>query len=56
VSALAKIPGFSAIATKLSEKADDLLEERKKKVEFGIKAQSAMENESEVEEKENNKE
>lgn len=46
VNALAKIPGFSVIATKLAAKADDLLEENAKKVKRGMAAQQALEGES----------
>lgn len=45
VSALAKIPGFSAIATKFAAKADSLLEENTKKVRRGVDMQEALENE-----------
>ena len=43
VSALAKIPGFSIIATKLAAKADKLLEENSEKVKRGIEAQEELE-------------
>jgi chromosome segregation ATPase len=43
VSALAKIPGFSAIATKLAAKADRLLEENTEKVKRGVDTQEALE-------------
>lgn len=43
VSALAKIPGFSAIATKLAAKADKLLEENADKVKRGVDTQEELE-------------
>lgn len=42
VNALSKIPGFSAIANKLSRKTDDLLKENAKKVEDGLQTQEVM--------------
>jgi hypothetical protein len=44
VSALAKIPGFSAIAAKLAAKADKLLEENTEKVRRGVDAHEELEN------------
>lgn len=52
VSALSKIPGFSALATKLATKAENLLEENTKKVKRGIAAQEALESESKNQENE----
>ncbi|MBI3284746.1 MAG: hypothetical protein HYZ65_07825 [Burkholderiales bacterium] len=43
VSALSKIPGFSAIANKLAQKTDNLLKENTKKVEDGLDTQDVME-------------
>jgi hypothetical protein len=43
VSALAKIPGFSALASKLAKKADDLLEDGTKKVVSGLEVQEVLE-------------
>ncbi|MET3132368.1 hypothetical protein AAKU55_002640 [Oxalobacteraceae bacterium GrIS 1.11] len=52
ISALSKIPGFSAIANKLAQKTDDLLKENTKKVEDGLQTQEVMESsESEPEKK-----
>ncbi|WP_169801855.1 hypothetical protein, partial [Herbaspirillum chlorophenolicum] len=43
VSALAKIPGFSALASKLATKADDILQENTRKVQEGLSAQEVLE-------------
>lgn len=43
VSALAKIPGFSALANKLAAKADGILQENTKKVQEGLSAQEELE-------------
>lgn len=43
VEALAKIPGFSAIAKKLSDKGGDFLKEQEAKVERGLAAQDSLE-------------
>lgn len=42
VSALSKIPGFSAIANRLAQKTDELLKENAKKVEDGLQTQEIM--------------
>jgi hypothetical protein len=43
VDALAKIPGFSSIAKRLSEKSDDLLRSQQRKVDSGLAVQEALE-------------
>ena len=43
IGALAKIPGFSALASKLSKKADEVLKENTKKVEDGLQTQEMIE-------------
>lgn len=42
VEALSRLPGFSSIAGKLSEKSEKILESQKKKVEVGIDVQEAF--------------
>ena len=43
VSALAKIPGFSSLANKLAQKADNVIRENSKKVETGLDVQETLE-------------
>lgn len=43
VDALAKIPGFSSIAKKLSVKSDELLRQQQRNVDVGLAAQDALE-------------
>lgn len=43
VEALSKLPGFSAIARKLSEKSDELLRSQSEKIENGLAAQVSLE-------------
>lgn len=43
ISALSKIPGFSAIVTKLSRKSEEILSSQKVKVEEGLDAQAKLE-------------
>lgn len=43
VDALARIPGLSSIAKKLSEKSEELLREQQRKVDFGLATQDALE-------------
>lgn len=43
VEALAKIPGFSSLANKLSKKGDEILMSQQKKVDGGLVAQEALE-------------
>jgi hypothetical protein len=46
VTTLAKIPGFSALANKLAAKADDILQEKTKKVQDGLSTQDVLESAS----------
>ena len=43
IQALAKLPGFSAIAKKLSDRADEMLSNETKKVEHGLATQEELE-------------
>ncbi|MBT0569010.1 hypothetical protein KIK84_01600 [Curvibacter sp. CHRR-16] len=45
VERLAKIPGFSSMAKKLSEKSEKLLEEKRKQVDTGLDAQDELQKE-----------
>ena len=46
VKALLKVPGFSAMANKLAEKSDKILEKEEKKIEGGLDAQEVFEREA----------